>query len=555
VTAEDLPNGVANTYTYDGANNISAISDAKGGTTDFSATYTRNADNLVTADTSQPSGVADYKYTAKNQLCYAGSANSTACTSPPTGADPYTYDNAGNLTGNNGRTQSFNSTNELCWSVSGSSSNTCGTAPTGATTYTYSSNGNRTATTPSSGSATAYTFNSLNQLTQYQLGSTTATTYAYNGAGLRMSKTTGSSTTSFTWDDDGNNPLLLEETTGTNTTTYVYGAVGPIEEILPSGTAYYYSGDNLGSTRALTDSSGTVQDTDTYGPYGNVTSSTGSVQNNLLYGGQYLDSESSLYYLRARYYDPSTGEFLSIDPMAGTTLHAYAYTGGDPINQRDPSGQQPSYDGDSPSQYAADKAGYGQALAEESSGFTSGYYQNATHNYNNANAYAQQQQLAAQQQAQLQAQQQAQIQQAAALAYAKHLQELETAHETQTASSLAAPHGIQTESSSASVQGPGGETSPSPVPFPAAAPGPSGYNESPVSPTVLNQWKVSCQAGEAVGGAIGFAGSGELFAGGLAVAPESVGTSLFVSGVGLVGMAVSGVLLIGTFGDGPLACH
>ena len=336
VTSEVLPNGVTNSYTYDGVGNISAISDKDGTTTIFAATYTRNADNLVTGDTSQPTN-SQFQYTSKKQVCYAESTSSSTCTSTPT----YAYDSADNVTTNNGKTQAFGTTNatadQLCWSVSGSSSNACGTAPTGATTYTYNTNGDRTAMTPSSGSATAYTYNSLNQLTQYQLGSGTATTYAYNGDGLRVSKTTGSSTTAYNWSDSGSTSALLEETTGSNTADYVYGPMGPIEEILPSGSKYYYSKDNLGSTRALTDSTGTTQDTDTYDPYGNLTS-TGSVQSNLLFNGQYLDSESGLYYLRARYYDAATGQFLTIDPDVSETMSPYAYAVGDPINGADPSG-------------------------------------------------------------------------------------------------------------------------------------------------------------------------------------------------------------------------
>src|SRR5947209_4184036 len=86
-------------------------------------------------------------------------------------------------------------------------------------------------------------------------------------------------------------------------------AASPFAEILPSGSAYYYSRDAQGSTRALTDSSGTKQDTWTFGPYGGLSASSGAVQNNLLFQGEYLDSESSLYYLRARYYDPTTAQF------------------------------------------------------------------------------------------------------------------------------------------------------------------------------------------------------------------------------------------------------
>ncbi|MGC1184983.1 MAG: RHS repeat-associated core domain-containing protein [Candidatus Dormiibacterota bacterium] len=107
---------------------------------------------------------------------------------------------------------------------------------------------------------------------------------------------------------------------------------------MPSGATYHYSQDDLGSTRVLTDSSGAVADTDTYDPYGNVTASTGTVQDNLLYCGQYMDTESGLYYLQARYYDPANGQFTSVDPLVAETLLPYAYTAGDPVNTSDASG-------------------------------------------------------------------------------------------------------------------------------------------------------------------------------------------------------------------------
>jgi RHS repeat-associated protein len=58
----------------------------------------------------------------------------------------------------------------------------------------------------------------------------------------------------------------------------------------------------------------------------------------LLYGGQYQDAESGMYYLRARYYDPSTGQFISRDPLVSTTRQAYAYVADNPLNGADPTG-------------------------------------------------------------------------------------------------------------------------------------------------------------------------------------------------------------------------
>jgi RHS repeat-associated protein len=62
------------------------------------------------------------------------------------------------------------------------------------------------------------------------------------------------------------------------------------------------------------------------------------------YRGEQYDQDLGLYYLRARYYNPATGRFLSRDPLDGNaldpkTLHKYLYAGGDPVNAMDPTGR------------------------------------------------------------------------------------------------------------------------------------------------------------------------------------------------------------------------
>jgi len=63
-----------------------------------------------------------------------------------------------------------------------------------------------------------------------------------------------------------------------------------------------------------------------------------------LYRGEQYDSDLGLYYLRARYYNPNTGRFMSRDPLDGNaidpkTLHKYLYAGGDPVDKIDPRGE------------------------------------------------------------------------------------------------------------------------------------------------------------------------------------------------------------------------
>jgi RHS repeat-associated protein len=198
--------------------------------------------------------------------------------------------------------------------------------------YSYDLRGNRTGLTPAGGSTVTMTYDQANRLTAYG----GAATYAYNGDGLRMSKTVSGTTTQQAWDTAEGVPLLLVD----GTTDYVYGPGGlPLEQVSSSGTLFYYQ-DQLGSTRALASVTGTVVAAYTYDAYGNLTGSTvtGTVTNPFGFAGQYTDAESGLIYLRARYYDPATGQFLSVDPLVAITGSPYGYASDNPLNEADPLG-------------------------------------------------------------------------------------------------------------------------------------------------------------------------------------------------------------------------
>jgi RHS repeat-associated protein len=106
----------------------------------------------------------------------------------------------------------------------------------------------------------------------------------------------------------------------------------------------FYGYDGSGSVCQLTDASGAVTDSYEYDAFGNKIGSTGTTPNNYLYRGEQYDPDLGLYYLRARYYNPLTGRFMSRDPLDGqakipATLHKYLYAQGDPLNKVDPSGR------------------------------------------------------------------------------------------------------------------------------------------------------------------------------------------------------------------------
>jgi len=129
-------------------------------------------------------------------------------------------------------------------------------------------------------------------------------------------------------------PLLLTDTAA----SFLYGPDDtPIEEIRGTTSTYLMS-DQLGSTILATDPTGATTDTWTYNSYGAVTAHTGTTPVPLLYAGQYQDTETGLYYLHTRYYDPTTGQFLTRDPLEAQTGQPYQYAANNPINNTDPSG-------------------------------------------------------------------------------------------------------------------------------------------------------------------------------------------------------------------------
>jgi len=86
-----------------------------------------------------------------------------------------------------------------------------------------------------------------------------------------------------------------------------------------------------------TNSSGALQASYTYDPYGNLLASSGTAANPFGYAGQYVDGESGLIYLRARYHDPATAQFLGRD-LLPSRANPYGYVHQNPLNSSDPSG-------------------------------------------------------------------------------------------------------------------------------------------------------------------------------------------------------------------------
>jgi len=287
-----LPNGVVGSYTYDQASRLTALAYKNGSTTVGNFAYAYDADG--------------------RRISVGGTlANLTL----PAAVSSATYDAANELTQ---------------W---------------GAITLTYDANGNLAADGTNS-----YTWNDRNQLAQIADAGITSATFQYDSFDRRINSATGGPATSYLY--DGINVVQQQSSTTANLLT----GLAPDEIFSRTDTsgASNFLTDALGSTAALTDSSGTIQTAYSYAPFGDTSSSGAASTNPFQFTGREDDS-TGLYYFRARYYSPVYSRFISEDPLrffgGGAAnlrfsedpfANGYEYAFDSPTNLRDFSGLSPN---------------------------------------------------------------------------------------------------------------------------------------------------------------------------------------------------------------------
>ena len=218
-------------------------------------------------------------------------------------------------------------------------------APNGAKVYTYDANGNLVRQT---GDKTVdYSYDKENHLVKATIqkgNSVTIESYTYDYNGNRLSKTV----------NEGNTTLYVNDTTtdltqvvaeidnnGNETSYYTRG-----DELLSMEKAEevcYYLYDGHGNVRTLTNEAGRITDRYSYDAYGSLLEKEGDTENGFLYTGEQYNANTGLYYLRARYMNPATGTFISMDSYQGSiydpvSLHKYLYANANPVMYSDPSG-------------------------------------------------------------------------------------------------------------------------------------------------------------------------------------------------------------------------
>ena len=199
-------------------------------------------------------------------------------------------------------------------------------------------NGN-TLTSTTGSNTTTYTWDFENRLSSVTLpGSGGTVSFAYDPFGRRIKKVSSAGTSIFAYDSKN----LIEETNGTGAVVARYTQTQNIDEplaMLRSSATSYYEADGLGSITSLSNPAGALAQTYTFDSFGKQTASSGSLVNPFQYTAREFDPEISLYNYRERYYDPSVGRFLSEDPIRpDDAIDFYAYVSNNPINFTDPLG-------------------------------------------------------------------------------------------------------------------------------------------------------------------------------------------------------------------------
>ena len=175
----------------------------------------------------------------------------------------------------------------------------------------------------------------------------TVINYTYNADGIRTKKTVGSNTTEYFLDGS----TILAEKTGNNVIWYIYDTGGELLGFTYNGTPYYYLKNMQGDVYKIVDANGTVVGSYTYDPWGKVIDDDDGPMvdiNPIRYRSYYYDSETGMYYLQSRYYDPEMGRFINADSLVSTGQgllgnNMFAYCNNNPVSMKDISGKYPVY--------------------------------------------------------------------------------------------------------------------------------------------------------------------------------------------------------------------
>jgi RHS repeat-associated protein len=335
----DHPNGLTTAYGYDGLDRLTSIVTTRSsGAVVSSHIYARHGDGRVATVTEADQSLHAFDYDPANRLVQAVVTSSTGAT---IFAEGYAYDPAGNRitrfhTPAGGVTEQFDATFDARDRL----------VSEGVASYAFDADGRAVSRTGTDGFTLAW--DSEDRLLQIAHEDGTVVDNAYDADGVLVERTIarpGGVVDARRLVVDTRLPLSqviaeIDAATHQVVARYVYAEGRLLAIVRPTGVRFVHA-DLIGSTRHLTDAAGTITDSYAYDPYGVLVSHQGTDENPFLFAGEY--TPASLAHHRARWYEPSTGRFLSIDPFDGVSeeqasLHGYLYAENDPITVADASG-------------------------------------------------------------------------------------------------------------------------------------------------------------------------------------------------------------------------
>jgi RHS repeat-associated protein len=310
-------------YTYNTVSNITA-EEIDIGLNSYNYTYTYdNYDQLLTAI--NPQGTYIYTYDQRNnrltQRIQEGEDDNT---------EYYTYDLEDRLTNMTLReTQSQDIIKEI--------------------DYTYNNNGDLIEKEITIGENTdtyTYSYYVGGNLKQVTLPDETTVDFTYYAGGLRAKKITDTEIISYHYSGGAlSKEVHIDKVTEDLLKTIYYIPYGFKIVEGETETTYFCVTDMRGSVIALTDSTGAIVENYSYDPFGKLETNQTIYNNNLYIGSSDVlyDSDISLYYMHARYYDFEAGRFIQKDSIEGSldnpkSQNIYTYCSNDPIGNVDPAG-------------------------------------------------------------------------------------------------------------------------------------------------------------------------------------------------------------------------
>lgn len=330
------PDGNSVTYNYDDADRLQTIMDWNSRTTTYSYDAANNLKSVLLPNLAQQL----YNYDNASRLILVQNKDKDGNS---VGSFQYTLDAIGNrieIQESNTLSPVINFSNTPYTYDDADRLETAGVC-----TYAFNDNGDQTSRN-CSGSTSNYTYDPKDLLINVTRPGLNLQ-HTYDGSGNRIARKQGILRKRYVLDLGSSMSQVLCETNsvGTISAYYIYG-VGLLAKITPDGTQRYYHYDGLGSTAALTNQSGLLTDRYTYSPFGEILNTQGSTNNPFKFVGRFgvITEPDGTLFMRARFYEPTTGRFLSKDPIEGIqtnpqTLHSYIYAVNRPTFSSDPSGK------------------------------------------------------------------------------------------------------------------------------------------------------------------------------------------------------------------------